>query len=126
MDAKRKLHPLAFSAGDEKQPIAHGFGTGAPFSIDFKIAPGGVFRKFTCRAGLHESAGRDGEVAFAVLVGGDEVFLSEPLRYEDEPATVSVDLPAEKLVSISLVTIPTDPAKSLSNLAVWADPMLRK
>ena len=126
MDAKRKLHPLAFGKAGGTPAIAQGFGTGAPFAINYTLAPGGVYRRFTCRVGLHETAGLDGEVAFAVRVNGEELLRTRPLGANDAPAVISVDLPAGKLVSLSLVTIPTDPAKSLSNLVVWGDPMLLK
>lgn len=126
MDAKRNLHPLAFGGVGKARKVAQGFGTGAPFAIDYTLAPGGVYRRFTCRVGLHETAGADGEVAFAVLINGKEALRTKPLGPNDVPEIISIELPADKILRLSLVTIPTDPEKSLSNLAVWGDPTLSK
>lgn len=126
MDAKRNLHPLAFGGAGKARKIAQGFGTGAPFAINYTLAPGGVYQRFTCRVGLHETAGLDGEVAFAVLVNGKEALRTKPLGPNDEPESIAINLPSDTIVRLSLLTIPTDPSKSLSNLVVWGEPILAK
>ena len=45
MDAKRQLHPLQLpgaSSAAQPQSVEHGYGMGAPFSLDFVLAPGSV------------------------------------------------------------------------------------
>jgi hypothetical protein len=126
MDANRNQHPLAFAGPGKTSQIAQGFGTGAPFAINYTLAPGGVYRRFTCRVGLHKTAGANGEVAFAILINGKEVKRTKPLGPNNAPEKISIELPSDKIVRLSLVTIPTDPADSLSNLVVWGDPTLEK
>ncbi len=122
MDAKRKLHPLAFADGTMR--VEHGFGTGAPFAIDYTLAPATEIVRFTCRVGLHPTAAADGEVAFAIVANGKELRRTKPLQRGDGPVSIDVNLPQTNVLRLSLVTVPVDPAKSTSNLAVWAEPRL--
>jgi len=121
MDAKRKLHLLDLS--DDSQ-AGYGFGTGAPFAIDYTLAPGNVFARFTCRVGLHETAGKDGAVSFAVMANGKELIRTKPIRKSDPPFRIDVKLPTASTLRLSLVTHAEDPANSTANLVVWAEPTL--
>jgi len=123
MDAKRKLHPLAFSG--DGTPVEFGFGTGTPSNIKFSIGPGGVFSKFTCRAGLHPTAGPKGKVKFTVRVAGRAAW-EKTMAVGDAPEAVSVDLPAKELVSLTLQTAPVGGSPPLHNLVVWAEPTLHR
>lgn len=124
MDAHRKLHPLKLTGGNNK-PISSGFGTGAPYSIDYALAPATSLTRFTCRVGFHVTAGEDAEVAFALVANGKELHRTKPLRPADGPVQIDVPLPSSDVLRLSLVTIPTDPSKSKSNLVLWAAPRLR-
>lgn len=125
LDANRNLHPLRFGAAENAEPaVANGYGMGAPFTLSFTLAPGGVFERFTCRVGLHETAGADAEVAFAVLANGRECYRTEPLRAGSAAVEIDVDLPQEGILTLGLQTIPTDAAASKQNLAVWGEPVL--
>ena len=126
MDAERKLHPLALPGQSEVESVEFGFGMGAPFSLDFELAPAGVFDRFTCRVGLHPTAGSDGEVAFAIVVGGEELMRTDPIRSGQSPQTIDVPIPSDGTLALSLQTIPTDRDASLQNLAVWAEPTLHR
>lgn len=124
MDADRKLHPLLLTGREGERPVEHGYGMGAPFTLNFTLAPGGVFERFTCRVGLHPNAGEGGEVAFAVLANGEELHRTNPIRSGDPAVTVDVRLPEEGVLKLGLQTIPADPAASKRNLTVWAKPTL--
>jgi hypothetical protein len=126
MDADRKLHPLLLPGPDGERPIEHGYGMGAPFTLNFTLAPAGVFERFTCRVGLHPNASEGGEVAFAVLANGEELYRTQPIRSGDPPATIDVRLPEEGVLKLGLQTIPADPEASKQNLTVWADPTLHR
>jgi len=123
MDAKRKLHPLAFSgAGGE---VEFGYGTGTPSNIRFSIPSAGVFDKFTCRAGLHPTAGAKGKVRFAVRVNGKTAW-EKTLASGDPAETVSVALPAKEVVSLSMTTSSVGGSPPLHNLVVWGEPTLHR
>lgn len=124
MDAKRNLHGLRFAIDPFGSSSPSGFGTGAPFSIDYTLAPGNVFARFTCRVGIHEAAGNDGAVAFSVVANGKELIRTKFLRRSDPPTGIDVQLPVAAILKLSLNTIAEDSSKSTSNLAVWADPVL--
>ena len=121
MDAKRKLHPLAFS---DDSPVATGFGTGAPYSIEYLLVPGNVYTRFTCRAGLHPAAGPSGKVAFAVVANGKEIHRTKPIRSGQPPVSIDVALPSADVLELSLKTVPAEGSESLDNLAVWGKPTL--
>ncbi|MEW6355406.1 MAG: NPCBM/NEW2 domain-containing protein [Planctomycetota bacterium] len=123
MDAKRALHPLAFSGGEK---VAFGLGMGAPFALDYTIAPGGVYSHFTCRVGLHPTAGEKGEVAFQVLVNGKIAAKTEPIPSGAPPQLLRVDLPDTPVVKLTLTTVPAPGAPSLDNLTVWGEPTLHR
>ncbi|REJ97906.1 MAG: hypothetical protein DWQ34_00780 [Planctomycetota bacterium] len=126
MDARRNLHPLALPGTGEPEPVEFGFGMGAPFSLDFTLAPAGVFDRFTCRVGLHPTAGPEGEVAFAVCAGDEELIRTDPIRSGASPQAIDIALPRDETLTLSLKTIPSDQSKSLQNLAVWAEPTLHR
>jgi hypothetical protein len=126
MDADRKLHPLAFPDEGEKSQVAFGFGMGAPFALEYTIAPGGVFDRFTCRVGLHPSAGPDGRVAFVVAVNGKIVERTEPIPAGAKPLSVTVPLPRTAVVKLTLQTIPAQGSTPNHNLTVWAEPTLHR
>ncbi len=124
MDAKRNLHPLRFANGQAGSENSTGFGTGAPFSIDYTLAPGGVYSRFRCSVGLHETAGKDGAIAFAVVANGKELIRTKYLRRSDSGVEIDVRLPSVPVLKLSLITTAEDPAQSTSNLAVWRNPVL--
>lgn len=125
LDARRQLHPLRF-AGDPEQDssIKQGFGMGTPYKLNFKVGPGVVYDRFTCRVGLHSTAGETGKVAFAILVNGVEAARTEYLTLTDQPETMEVSLPDTDIISIGLQTIPHPDSNPLHNLTVWGDPSL--
>ena len=123
MDAKRKLHPLAFS-GPAGQ-VAFGYGTGTPSNIRYSIPSSGVFAKFTCRAGLHPTAGPKGKVHFTVKVDGKTAW-EKTLASGDPPETVSVPLPPSEVISLSMAMAPVGGSPPLHNLAVWGEPTLHR
>ena len=126
MDAQRRLHPLAFPPEGQATQVEFGYGMGAPYSLEFKLAPGGVFGRFTCRVGLHPTAGPEGEVAFAVTVNGSELHRTAPIRAGQPPQTIDVVLPLSDALHIVLETHPSNPADSKQNLTVWAEPRLHR
>jgi hypothetical protein len=126
MDAQRQLHPLAFSGAEPSGQVEFGYGMGAPYALEFTLAPGRVFERFTCRVGLHPTAGPDGEVAFVVAVDGSEVHRTEPIRSGQPPASIDVALPQTDVLRLSLQTHPTNTADSRHNLTVWAEPLLHR
>ena len=126
MDADRRLHPLALPDGDGTVSVDSGYGMGAPFALRFTLTPAGVFERFTCRVGLHPTAGPEGEVAFAVLAGDQELVRTRPLRAGEPPESIDVRLPAKDVLKLTLQTIPSDPAASRQNLTVWAGPTLHR
>ena len=126
MDATRKLHPLAFSGTGASSHVRFGYGMGAPFSLDFGLAPGGVFRRFTCRVGLHPTAGPQGSVVFVVTANGAELARTEPLSSGDAPVEINVELPEVEVLNLSLQTIPAAGSNSEHNLTVWAEPTLHR
>ena len=121
MDAKRNLHALSFS--DSDLAVTQGFGTGAPFTLRFTLAPG-VFRRFKARAGLHSTAGAKAAVRFEIHANGKPVHRSEVIRQGDKPTLIDVALPTTDLLKLELVTVPEYPADSLENLVVWGNPRL--
>lgn len=126
MDANRALHPLRFVGDGKEAEVAHGFGMGAPFSLHYTLAPGGVFAEFTVRVGLHPTAGKDGSVAFQVLVDGKVGASTSPIAAGAPPQTLRVQLPDTPVVKLSLQTVPTPGSPSLHNLTVWAEPTLHR
>jgi len=123
MDAQRNLHPLAFAGSDGK--VEFGYGTGTPSNIRFSIPSGGVFSSFTCRAGLHPTAGPKGKVHFSVRVNGKTAW-EKTLASGDAPETVSVPLPATEVISLALVTEAVGGSPPLHNLVVWGEPTLHR
>ncbi len=126
MDASRRLHPLRFAGDGTAADVAFGFGMGTPFALEYTLAPGGVFDRFTCRAGLHALAGAQGKVTFLVRVNGQPAFTSPPLPAGAPPIAVDVYLPSTPLVRLALETIPEEGTPSLHNLTVWGEPTLHR
>jgi len=124
MDAQRQLHPLALAQDDS--PICSGYGMGTPFSLDFVLAPGGVFDRFTCRVGLHPEAGTDGAVHFAVVANGKELTRTAPIRSGQPPVKIGVNLPESEVLKLSLQTIAAEGSTASHNLTVWGDPTLHR
>jgi hypothetical protein len=128
MDAKRQLHPLQFSGASTvatAQLVEHGYGMGTPFSLDFVLAPGTVFDRFTCQVGLHPTAGSNGAVEFAIVASGQELQRTKPIRSGELPATIDVSLPKTDVLKLSLQTIAVDGSEPSHNLTVWGNPTLR-
>ena len=124
MDANRRLHPLALS---EKGPkIQSGFGMGTPFSLDFVLAPGKVFDRFSCRVGLHPTAGPRGAVAFVIMANGKQLLRTAVLKSGASPISIQVDLPQADVLKLSLRTVAQDGSDSSHNLAAWANPVLHR
>ncbi|WP_299460124.1 NPCBM/NEW2 domain-containing protein [uncultured Gimesia sp.] len=125
MDAKRNLHPLTFASEPESESaITHGFGMGTPYTLNYKVGPGIVFDRLTCRVGLHSTAGEAGKVAFAIIVNGVETAKTKFLTPADKPEVLDVSLPETDIVTIGLRTIPHPESNPLHNLAVWGNPNL--
>lgn len=125
LDARRNLHPLAFAGESETESvITHGFGMGTPYTLNYKIGPGIVFDRFTCRVGLHPTAGETGKVAFAIIVNGVETARTKFMMPADKPEVIEVSLPKTDIVTVGLQTIPHRASNPLHNLAVWGDPNL--
>ena len=126
MDAKRQLHPLAFAVEEPTAKINTGYGIGTPFSLDFILAPGQVFDRFTCRVGLHPTAGLDGAVVFVVTTNGKELTRTSPIKSGAAPVTIDVALPEAEVLKLSLLTIADKDSTPSHNLTVWADPTLHR
>ncbi len=129
MDARRQLHPLQFpgkSSATSPQPVEHGYGMGTPFSLDFVLAPGSVFNRFTCQVGLHPTAGENGSVQFAVVANGKELHRTKPVRSGETPHNIAVELPETDVLRLSLQTIAVDGSDSSHNLTVWGTPTLHR
>ena len=124
MDAKRMLHPLALPRGKSK--VTSGYGMGTPFSLDYVLAPGRVYRRFRCEVGIHPTAGPKGAIAFVVVANGKELYHSKPLKTADPPLTIDVDLPRADVLTLSLRTIAGTGSTASHNLATWANPTLHK
>lgn len=125
MDAKRQLHPLALDE-EPTTKIKSGYGMGTPFSLDFVLAPGQVFDRFTCRVGLHPAAGPDGAVVFAISANGHELTRTSAVKSGTAPATIDIALPDADVLKLSLQTIATEDSTPSHNLTVWADPTLHR
>lgn len=121
MDARRQLHPLKIGATE----YATGYGMGTPFELDFVLAPGNVFKRFTCEVGLHPTAGENGAVLFAVVANGKELVRTKPLRVGDAPIQLDVPLPSSEVLKLSLQTIADEGSEPSHNLAVWGKSMLK-
>lgn len=126
MDANRQLHPLAFAVEQPTTQAKYGYGMGTPFSLDFVLAPGQVFDRFTCRVGLHSNAGPDGAVVFAVTANGKQLAQTAVLKSGEAAVTVDVALPQADVLKLSLQTIAAKDSNSSHNLGVWADPLLHR
>ena len=129
MDARRQLHPLQFpsgQAGTDPQPVEHGYGMGTPFSLDFVLAPGNVFERFTCQVGLHPTAGPQGAVQFAVVANGTELHRTPAVHPGDAPLPIDVSLPQADVLKLSLKTIAVDSSEPSHNLTVWGTPTLKR
>ena len=124
MDAKRRLHPLTLSGKGPK--IQSGFGMGTPFSLDFVLAPGKVFDRFSCRVGLHPTAGPRGAVAFVIMANGKQLLRTAVLKSGAPPISIQVDLPQADVLKLSLRTVAQDGSDSSHNLAAWANPVLHR
>ncbi|WP_291172266.1 NPCBM/NEW2 domain-containing protein [Gimesia sp.] len=125
LDAGRKLHPLAFASEPETETtISHGIGMGTPYTLNYKIGPGSVFDRLTCRVGLHPTAGASGKVAFAIIVNGVVTAKTKFLTPADKPEVIDVSLPETDIVTLGLQTIPHPESNPLHNLAVWGEPDL--
>lgn len=126
MDADRRLLPLALPGEANAGKIEHGYGMGAPFTLKFTIAPGGVFDRLTCQVGLHPAAGDEGEVTFVVLANGEELHRTGPIRSGEQAEKIDIRLPQTGVLKLSLQTVPSNAAASKQNLTVWADPVLHR
>ena len=124
MDANRRLHPLTLSGKGPK--IQSGFGMGTPFSLDFVLAPGKVFDRFSCRVGLHPTAGPRGAVAFVIMANGKQLLRTAVLKSGAPPISIQVDLPQADVLKLSLRTVAQDGSDSSHNLAAWANPVLHR
>ncbi|HAA60246.1 MAG TPA: hypothetical protein DCE39_04885, partial [Planctomycetaceae bacterium] len=121
---KRRLHPLTLSGKGPK--IQSGFGMGTPFSLDFVLAPGKVFDRFSCRVGLHPTAGPRGAVAFVIMANGKQLLRTAVLKSGAPPISIQVDLPQADVLKLSLRTVAQDGSDSSHNLAAWANPVLHR
>ena len=126
MDAKRRLHLLAFSVAESTTKIKAGYGMGTPFALEFVLAPGQVFDRFTCRAGLHPTAGPDGAVVFVVTANGKELTRTSAIKSGAAPVTIDVALPETDVLRLSLQTIADKDSTPSHNLTVWAEPKLHR
>ena len=126
MDARRQLHPLAFAGDKSHARFKAGYGMGTPFSLDFVLAPGKVFDRFTSQVGLHPTAGRDAAVIFRVAANGKELIRTAPLSYGEAPVTIELALPAAAVLKLSLETIAAQVSNPSDNLTVWANPTLHR
>ena len=126
MDAQRQLHPLAFAAAESATKIEAGYGMGTPFSLNFVLAPGRVFDRFTCRVGLHPTAGPNAAVMFAVTANGKELIRTATIESGAGPVALDVVLPETEVVKLSLQTIADEGSTPSHNLTVWANPTLRR
>ena len=122
MDDHRELHPLAI--GNDPAKITTGYGMGTPFSLDFALAPGKVFNRFSCRVGLHRTAGPRGAVTFVVVANGTPLVRTRPMKAGQPAVMIQVALPAAESLELSLQTIAEEGSEPSHNLAVWADPVL--
>ena len=126
MDARRQLHPLAFAVEQPTPQPKFGYGMGTPFSLDFVLAPGHVFGRFTCRVGLHPKTGPDGAVVFVVTANGKELARTSVLKSGAAPLPIDITLPKADVLKLSLQTIAAKNSTASHNLTVWAEPTLHR
>ena len=126
MDAKRQLHPLAFSAMQDSPQVKFGYGMGTPFTLNFVLAPGRVFDRFTCRVGLHPTAGPQGAVVFVVTANGKQLARTPVLKSGEAAVALDVTLPQADLLKLSLQTVAAEGSDSSHNLGVWGEPLLHR
>jgi hypothetical protein len=124
MDVQRQLHPLAFAVEQPKTKLRFGYGMGTPFALDFVLAPGRVFDRFTCRVGLHPAAESGGAVTFVVTANGSELVRTPILKSGVAPVSIDVRLPKSDVLTLSLKTIAAKNSTPGHNLTVWGDPIL--
>jgi hypothetical protein len=126
MDARRALHPLAFPGQGDDARVASGLSMGTPFALPFPVAPGGLYERFTCRAGLHPAAGKEGRIIFVVEVNGKPAHTTPPVSAGDPPVPVEVPLPREGFITLTLRTLADEGSDATHNIAVWAEPKLHR
>ena len=123
MDAARRLHPLAFAGKDDVQ-IRNGYGMGTPFSLNFVLAPGSVFDRFSCEVGLHPMAGNEAGVVFVVLANDQELVRTDAMTLASGSARIDVQLPQSEVLRLSLRTEAVEGSAAVQNLTVWGNPLL--
>ncbi|MEC7556622.1 MAG: NPCBM/NEW2 domain-containing protein, partial [Planctomycetota bacterium] len=94
--------------------------------LDFVLAPGKVFDRFSCQVAIHPAAGPKGAVAFVVAANGKPLIRTKPLKTGDPPLTIQVALPRTDVLTLSLRTIAGSGSTPSHNLATWANPTLHK
>lgn len=123
-DQQRNLLPLQLPGPQGPQSFARGLGMGVPFALSYALAPGGVFTRFTALVGLHPAAGKGGAVRFAVKVNGAVAATVGPVMAGEPGQRLEVPLPADPVVTLTLVTEAGPGSSESDNLAVWAEPTL--
>lgn len=103
-----------------QQPFVHGLGTHANSEIAVTVPPRA--RVFKAQVGIdnnYDTQGKRGSVQFSIELDGREVFRTPTLHGGDEPAAVSLDLPAGvKQLILKVDTTPDGPGYDQSD---WAD-----
>ncbi len=123
-DQKRNVLPIQLPGADGVVDYERGVGMGAPFALTYTLAPGGVFSTFSSIVGLHPIAGEGGSVTFVVKVNGEVAATVGPIAAGAPGQLIEADLPADGIVTLTLVTERVEGSSEYDNLAVWADATL--
>ncbi len=123
MDAGRRLHPLAFAGKGDVQ-IRGGYGMGTPFSLNYVLAPGSVYDRFSCEVGLHPTAGNEAGVVFVVFANDQELVRTQAMTPASGAVRIDVQLPQDEVLRLSLRTEAVEGSAAVQNLTVWGNPLL--
>ncbi|MEN6498021.1 MAG: NPCBM/NEW2 domain-containing protein [Thermoguttaceae bacterium] len=123
LDARRALHPLQLPGAQGPEPVAFGWGMGTPCRLEYALALGGVYKRFTARVGLHPTAGPKGKVVFSVKLDGRPTGCVT-LAAGQMPAPLAVSLPEQPVIRLTLEAKAEAGSEPSDNLAVWAEPWL--
>lgn len=123
-DAGRNVLPVQLPGDDGVVEYERGVGMGAPFTLVYMLAPGGVFSSFTSTVGLHPAAGEGGSVKFIVRANGVVVAEAGPIAAGAPGQVITAAIPADPIIKLELIAERGEGSVEIDNLAVWAEPTL--
>jgi len=125
-DQERKLLLLQLPGPEGVEAFESGIGMGTPFALTYAFAPGGVYSRFSAKVGLHPAAGETGSVRFVVRINDQVAATVGPIGAGEPARLLTALLPAAGTVRLRLITEPGPDSRPEDNLAVWAQPTLRR